>query len=187
PLKALAPLGDLDANIELRAGALTLNEQQIQKLHVLVGLASGVLTIEDLSVGDLMGGKGAVKGQIVDLKGDPRFDLDFDVTAKDANKLAQMAGAEPAGKLGALSLKGKALGGGDEVSYDVALAMTGIGLDGTAKGGAAGLTSGGIPRVNSTFDVKIGKLAPLLALGGTSDPTQIKAAGNLGEIGRAHV
>lgn len=182
PLKALAPLGDLDANIELRAGALTLNEQQIQKLHVLVGLASGVLTIEDLSVGDLMGGKGTVKGQIVDLKGDPRFDLDFDVTAKDANKLAQMAGAEPAGKLGALTLKGKALGGGDEVSYDVALAMTGIGLDGTAKGGAAGLTSGGIPRVNSTFDIKIGKLAPLMALGGTTDATQMKAADNLGAV-----
>lgn len=182
PLKALAPLGDLDANIELRAGALTLNEQQVQKLHVLVGLASGVLTIEDLSVGDLMGGKGTVKGQIVDLKGDPRFDLDFDVTAKDANKLAQMAGAEPAGKLGALTLKGKALGGGDEVSYDVALAMTGIGLDGNAKGGAAGLTGGGIPRVNSTFDIKVAKLAPLLALGGTADKTQMKAADNLGAV-----
>ena len=182
PLKALAPLGDLDANIELRAGALTLNEQQIQKLHVLVGLASGVLTIEDLSIGDLMGGKGTVKGQIVDLKGDPRFDLDFDVTAKDANKLAQMAGAEPAGKLGALTLKGKALGGGDEVSYDVAMAMTGIGLDGTAKGGAAGLTSGGVPRINSTFDVKVAKLAPLLALGGTTDKTQMKAADNLGAV-----
>lgn len=182
PLKALAPLGDLDANIELRAGALTLNEQQIQKLHVLVGLASGVLTIEDLSIGDLMGGKGTVKGQIVDLKGDPRFDLDFDVTAKDANKLAQMAGAEPAGKLGALTLKGKALGGGDEVSYDVAMAMTGIGLDGTAKGGAAGLTSGGVPRVNSTFDIKVAKLAPLLALGGTTDKTQMKAADNLGAV-----
>ena len=182
PLKALAPLGDLDANIELRAGALTLNEQQIQKLHVLVGLANGVLSIEDLSVGDLMGGKGTVKGQIVDLKGDPRFDLNFDVTAKDANKLAQMAGAEPAGKLGALTLKGKALGGGDEVSYDVALAMTGIGLDGTAKGGAAGLTSGGVPRVNSTFDIKVAKLAPLLALGGTTDKTQMKAADNLGAV-----
>ncbi|TDQ83464.1 uncharacterized protein involved in outer membrane biogenesis [Dongia mobilis] len=182
PLKALAPLGDLDANIELRAGALTLNEQQIQKLHVLVGLANGTLTIEDLSVGDLMGGKGAVKGQVTDLKGDPRFDLDFDVTAKDANKLARMAGSEPTGKLGALTLKGKALGGGDEVSYDVALAMTGIGLDGTAKGGAAGLTSGGIPRINSTFDVKVAKLAPLLALGGTADPTQLKAADNLGAV-----
>src|SRR5690606_40856955 len=129
-----------------------------------------------------MGGKGAVKGQVVDLKDDPRFDLDFDVTAKDANKLAQMAGAEPAGKLGALTLKGKALGGGDEVSYDVALAMTGIGLDGTAKGGAAGLLGGGIPRINSDFDIKIGKLAPLLALGGATDPTQIKAADKLGAI-----
>lgn len=184
PLKALAPLGDLDANIELRAGALTLNDQQIKKLHALVGLAGGVLTIEDLSVGDLMGGKGAVKGQIVELKGNPRFDLDFDVTAKDANKLAQMAGASPAGKLGALSLKGKAAGGGDEVSYDVAMKMTGIGLDGTAKGGAAGLLAGGIPRVNSNFDIKIDKLAPLVAMaGGTGDQaTQLKAADNLGSV-----
>ncbi|WP_374655010.1 AsmA family protein [Dongia sp.] len=182
PLKALAPLGDLDANIEFRAGALTLNEQQIKKLHALIGLASGVLTIEDLSVGDLMGGKGAVKGQIVELKGNPRFDLDFDVTAKDAGKLAQMAGAEPSGKLGALSLKGKAAGGGDEVSYDVAVKMTGIGLDGTAKGGAAGLLAGGIPRVNSTFDIKIDKLAPLVSLGGGGDPTQTKAADNLGAV-----
>lgn len=183
PLKALAPLGDLDANIELRAGAITLNDQQVKKLHALIGLAGGVLTIEDLSVGDLMGGKGAVKGQIVELKGNPRFDLDFDVTAKDANKLAQMAGAAPAGKLGSLTLKGKASGGGDEVSYDVAMAMSGIGLDGTAKGGAAGLLAGGIPRINSTFDVKIDKLAPLVALGGSGDnATQLKAADNLGSV-----
>ena len=184
PLKALAPLGDLDANIELRAGALTMNEQQVKKLHALIGLAGGVLTIEDLSVGDLMGGKGAIKGQIVELKGNPRFDLDFDVTAKDANKLAQMAGAEPAGKLGALSLKGKASGGGDEVSYDVAMKMSGIGLDGTAKGGAAGLLAGGIPRVNSVFDIKIDKLAPLVAMGGGEGDksTQLKAADNLGSV-----
>jgi uncharacterized protein involved in outer membrane biogenesis len=184
PLTALAPLGDLDANIELRAGAITMNDQQIKKLHALIGLAGGVLTIEDLSVGDLMGGKGAIKGQIVELKGNPRFDLDFDVTAKDANKLAQMAGATPAGKLGSLSLKGKASGGGDEVSYDVAMAMSGIGLDGTAKGGAAGLLAGGIPRVNSTFDIKIDKLAPLVALGGSGadNATQLKAADNLGSV-----
>lgn len=184
PLKALAPLGDLDANIELRAGALTMNEQQVKKLHALIGLAGGVLTIEDLSVGDLMGGKGAVKGQIVELKGNPRFDLDFDVTAKDAGKLAQMAGAAPAGKLGALDLKGKASGGGDEVSYDIAMKMSGIGLNGTAKGGAAGLLAGGIPRVNSVFDIKIDKLAPLVALGGggADQATQLKAADNLGSV-----
>ncbi len=184
PLKALAPLGDLDANIELRAGTLTMNQQQVKKLHALVGLAGGILTIEDLSVGDLMGGKGAVKGQIVELKGNPRFDLDFDVTAKDAGKLAMMAGATPAGKLGSLDLKGKASGGGDEVSYDVAMKMSGIGLDGTAKGGAAGLLAGGIPRVNSTFDIKIGKLAPLVALGsgGADNATQLKAADNLGSV-----
>lgn len=184
PLKALAPLGDLDANIELRAGALTMNDQQVKKLHALVGLAGGVLTIQDLSVGDLMGGKGAIKGQIVELKGNPRFDLDFDITANDAGKLALMAGAAPVGKLGALTLKGKASGGGDEVSYDFAMKMSGIGLDGNAKGGAAGLLAGGIPRVNSTFDIKVDRLAPLMALSGNNGDkaTQLKAADNLGSV-----
>ena len=30
------------------AGAITLNDQQVKKLHALIGLAGGVLTIEDL-------------------------------------------------------------------------------------------------------------------------------------------
>jgi len=41
PLKALAPLGDLDANIEVKAGSLTMNNQQINGLHALIGLADG--------------------------------------------------------------------------------------------------------------------------------------------------
>ena len=180
PLKALAPLGDLDANIELKAGSLTLNQQQINGLHVLVGLKDGTLDIKDLSVKDLMGGKGAIAGKVTDLKGNPKFDTTFDITAKDAGRVLQMAGmgAQPPGKFGALALKGRAAGGGDDVSYDVAMSMAGVGLNGTAKGGAAGLLSGGIPRINSTFDIKAKDVASLVAL--TGGP--VDAAKQLGAV-----
>ena len=58
PLKVLAPV-DLDANVELKAGSLTLNQQQINGLHVLVGLKDGTLDIRDLSVKGPDGRQGA--------------------------------------------------------------------------------------------------------------------------------
>ncbi len=46
------------------------------------------------------------------------------------------------------------------------------------------MLAGGIPRVNSMFDIKIDKLAPLVALGGggADQATQLKAADNLGSV-----
>jgi uncharacterized protein involved in outer membrane biogenesis len=179
PLKALAPLGDLDANIEVKAGSLTLNGQQVKGLHALIGLADATLNIKDISVSDLMGGKGEINGQVTDLKGDPKFDINYDITAKDAGKLLAMGGmnAQP-GKFGALTLKGKANGNANDVTYDVAMAMTGVGLDGTAKGTAAGLMAGGIPKINSDFDVKAKDTAALAQLfGGPAD-----AAKQLGSV-----
>ncbi len=180
PLKALAPLGDLDANIEIKAGSLTLNGQQVKGLHTLVGLADATLTIKDISVSDLMGGKGAINGTVSDLKGDPKFDIAYDIFAKDAGKLLQMGGmdAQAPGKFGTLTLKGKASGNANDVAYDIAMAMSGVGLDGTAKGTASGLMAGGIPKINSDFDIKAkdtGALAQLF--GGPAD-----AAKQLGAV-----
>jgi uncharacterized protein involved in outer membrane biogenesis len=180
PLKALAPLGDLDANIEVKAGSLTMNGQQVKGLHALIGLADATLNIKDVSVSDLMGGKGAIEGTVSDLKGDPKFDIAYDITAKDAGKLLAMGGMNPQapGKFGALTLKGKANGNANDVTYDVAMAMTGVGLDGTAKGTAAGLMAGGIPKINSTFDIKAKDTAALAQLfGGPAD-----AAKQLGSV-----
>jgi uncharacterized protein involved in outer membrane biogenesis len=180
PLKALAPLGDLDANIEVKAGSLTMNGQQVKSLHALIGLADATLNIKDVSVGDLMGGKGAINGKVSDLKGDPKFDINYDISAKDAGKLLAMAGMDPQspGKFGALTLKGKASGNANDVAYDVDMAMTGVGLDGTAKGTAAGLMAGGIPKINSDFDIKAKDTAALAQLfGGPAD-----AAKQLGSV-----
>jgi uncharacterized protein involved in outer membrane biogenesis len=180
PLKSLAPLGDLDANIEIKGGSLTMNQQQINGLHVLIGLANGALNITDLSVKDLLGGSGKVSGKVADLKGAPNYNLKFDISAKDAGKLLEMGGMAPQspGKFGSLTLKGTAAGNSNDVAYDVAMGMTGIGLDGAAKGKASGLMSGGIPLINSDFNIKAKDTAALAQLfGGPAD-----AAKQLGAV-----
>ena len=166
PLKALAPLADYSANVDLRAGALTLNQQQISGLRLVASVAGGALDVKELSVKDFQGGKANIAAKVTDLKGDPKFAADFDITAKDAGRVLQMAGM-PAekGKLGALSLKGTASGTPTDVAYDVNAGMAGIGFQGAAKGTANGIGAG-IPKINSTFDIKAKDLGPIAALAG---------------------
>src|SRR5262249_19217216 len=112
------------------------------------------------------GGKANIAAKVTDLKGDPKFAADFDITAKDAGRVLQMAGM-PAekGKLGALSLKGTASGTPTDVTYDVNAGMAGIGFQGPPKGPANGIGAG-IPKINSTFDIKAKDLAPIATLAG---------------------
>ncbi|HEV8390942.1 MAG TPA: AsmA family protein, partial [Dongiaceae bacterium] len=179
PLKALAPLADYNANVDFKAGSLTLNEQQISGLRLVATVANGALDVKELSVADFQGGKANVAAKVTDLKGDPRFDSRFDVTAKDAGRVLQMAGmgAQPKGKFGALTLKGTAAGTPTDVTFDVTTAMAGIGFQGAAKGTANGIGAG-IPKINSTFDIKANDLGPLADLvGAPSD-----AAKNMGAV-----
>lgn len=179
PLKALAPLADYDANVDFKAGSLTLNEQQISGLRLLAAVANGALDIKELSVADFQGGKAKIAALVSDLKGDPKFDANFDVTAKDAGRVLQMAGmgAQPKGKFGALTLKGTAAGTPTDVAYDVNAALAGIGFQGAAKGTANGIGAG-IPKINSTFDIKAKDLGPLAELAGMPGD----AAKNLGAV-----
>ena len=88
------------------------------------------------------------------------------MTAKDAGKVLQMAGmGAQQGKLGALTLKGTASGTPTDIAYDVNAGMAGIGFQGAAKGTANGIGAG-IPKINSTFDIKAKDLGPIAALAG---------------------
>ena len=166
PLKALAPLADYNANVDLKAGSLTLNQQQISGLRLLATIAGGTLDVKELSVKDFQGGKANIAAKVTELTGDPKFAANFDVTAKDAGKVLQMAGmGEQQGKLGALNLKGTASGTPVDLAYDVNAGMAGIGFQAAAKGTANGIGAG-IPKINSTFDIKAKDLGPLAGLAG---------------------
>jgi uncharacterized protein involved in outer membrane biogenesis len=179
PLKALAPLADYNADVDFKAGSLTLNQQQISGLRLVAAVANGTLDVKELSVADFQGGKANVAAKVTDLKGDPKFDSKFDVTAKDAGRVLQMAGmgAQPKGKFGALTLKGTAAGTPVDVTYDVNAAMAGIGFQAAAKGTANGIGQG-IPKINSTFDIKAKDLGPIAEL--TGAPAD--AAKNMGAV-----
>ena len=179
PLKALAPLADYNANVDFKAGSLTLNQQQISGLRLVAAVANGTLDVKELSVADFQGGKANVAAKVTDLKGDPKFDSKFDVTAKDAGRVLQMAGMgpQPKGKFGALTLKGTAAGTPVDVTYDVNAAMAGIGFQAAAKGTANGIGQG-IPKINSTFDIKAKDLGPIAEL--TGAPAD--AAKNMGAV-----
>ncbi len=180
PLDSLAPLARIDANLDLGADKLILNEQALQGVKLTGTLQNGTLTLRELSVQQFAGGKGALSGTVTDLAGQPRFDTKFDISAKDAGKAFQFAGLPktPPGKLGALKLNGTLAGGAKDVAYDVAFSIAGIGASGTAKGKATGLDVG-IPRVDTTFDLKAKDAGPLATLAGmTADD-----AGKLGALG----
>jgi uncharacterized protein involved in outer membrane biogenesis len=179
PLKALAPLADYNANVDFKAGSLTLNQQQISGLRLIAAVANGTLDVKELSVADFQGGKANIAAKVTDLKGDPKFDSKFDVTAKDAGRVLQMAGMgpQPKGKFGALTLKGTAAGTPVDVTYDVNAAMAGIGFQAAAKGTANGIGQG-IPKINSTFDIKAKDLGPIAEL--TGAPAD--AAKNMGAV-----
>ncbi|MFM9843188.1 MAG: AsmA family protein [Dongiaceae bacterium] len=168
PLDSLKPLADLDANVELRVGKLTINQQTLQGVHLDGTVTGGTLTLRDLSVKEFAGGKGAINGTVTDLAGNPRFDTKFDLTAKDANKAFQAAGMgdRVKGKLGALKLAGALAGGAQDVNFNIDFGLSGIGATGQAKGKASGIGQGVVPRIDSTFNVQAKDAGPLLALAG---------------------
>ncbi len=170
PLSALAPLADLDANVELRVGSLTLNGQQVEGLHVDGTLQGGTLTLRDLSVTKFAGGAGTIFGTLTDLAGDPRYDTTIDIDVADATRAMQLAGmADAPADLGRMTIVGTLAGGAKDVAYDLAFTIAGIGAEGSAKGTASGLGAG-IPRIDSVFSLDAGDAGPLFALAGIPVP-----------------
>src|SRR5262245_5544418 len=188
PLDSLAPLAGINANLDLGADKLILNEQTLQGVKLAGTLQDATLTLRELSVQQFAGGKGVLSGKVTDLAGQPRFDTKFDISAKDAGKAFQLAGLPktPPGKLGALKLNGTLAGGAKDVAYDMTFSIAGIGASGTAKGKATGLDAG-IPRIDTTFDLKAKDAGPLATLAGMSanDAGQLAALGAVALSGPA--
>ena len=185
PLDALKPLAAFDANVELRVGSLTFHEQTMQGLHVDGTLQAGNLTLRDLSVQEFAGGKGTLSGTLTDLAGSPRFDTRIDVAISDTGRALQFAGIDIPGraKLGRLKLNGTLAGGADDVAYDAAFSIGGIGAEGQARGQAVGF-SGGIPRIDTDLNVKAKDAGPLLELAGLAGAVDAKL-GALSLTGKA--
>ena len=167
PLDAMAPLANLAANLDLRIGSLTFNRQTVEGVHLDGTVQQGSLTLRELSATQVAGGHGSLSGTVTDLAGTPRFDTEFDLSARDAGQAMQLMGLDgpPPDKLGALALGGTLSGGADEIAYDIAFTIGGVDARGQAEGTAAGLGAG-VPRLDTTFEIAADDPGPLLNLAG---------------------
>ncbi|MFZ5790762.1 MAG: AsmA family protein [Pseudomonadota bacterium] len=122
-----------------------------------------------------IGASGKAKGTASGLgAGIPRIDSDFTLAAKNAGPLLELAGLAGAAdaKLGALDFAGTAKSGGDQLTYNVAFDLAGIGGKGSVEGSVAGLQ--GTPQVDTRIDLAADKPAALLTLLGMDGPTAAK-------------
>lgn len=174
PLDALKPLAGLNANLEIKVGSLTLNQQTANGVYLDATLQGGTLTLRDLSVKDFAGGSGSISGTVNDLAGAPTLDSRFSLKVADATRALQFAGLEnPPKKLGKLVFDGKLSGGGQQIAYDISFDISGIGASGKAQGTASGLGAG-IPRIDTDFTLAAKNAGPLLDLAGLSGAADAK-------------
>jgi hypothetical protein len=88
--------------------------------------------------------------------------------------------ADAAKQVGAVSFSGQAQSGADDLTYDVVLALAGVGGKGTLKGNVTGLS--GTPQIDTALNLAADKPAPLLRLAGLAGP-KAQSVGKLGIVG----
>lgn len=92
-LAALAPLADIDANINASVGLLTASGIPVKDVRADLGLLAGNLTIRNFSVANAAGVKATVTGGLNGLAGSPEAkSLNADVQVLSPSVLADVAG-----------------------------------------------------------------------------------------------
>jgi uncharacterized protein involved in outer membrane biogenesis len=178
PLDVLKPLAGLNANVELKVGSLTMNDQTAKGVHLDATLQGGTLTLRDVSVKDFAGGSGNLSGTIANLATEPTLDSQFSLKVADATRVLQFAGMQnPPQKLGKLAFTGKLASGGQQIAYDIAFDIAGIGANGKATGTASGLGAG-IPKVDTNFTFTAKNAGPLFEMAGLAGASNAR----LGQI-----
>lgn len=113
-LSAGNPLGAFDANLNVLVGNLTFGGQQANELSLQAQVKDSVVTVQSLTVGDLVGGSASFAGIVSGLPNGPeiaegQFRLQVPDTARLARLLEQPVSG-PLAQLGSLSAEGSGSG-----------------------------------------------------------------------------
>jgi uncharacterized protein involved in outer membrane biogenesis len=125
-----------DADLDLRAGQLTVRDLSLRELRLDASLRAGKLAVRDLSVGDALGARGKATA-VIDLTAKiPSADVAIDMAAREPARLLKAAGAAvpaPIEKLPELTAKGTFKGTLDKLAIDLDLGAWGgtLAVDGT--------------------------------------------------------
>lgn len=118
----LALLDRFDANINLRAGALTLHGLNAKDVQLDATLQRGVLEFRTARIGDLAGGKLNYQGTVKQIGEAPQVDGKLELSVAEPTRLASWLGHVPEALAGLppFDLSGQVTGGMDALEVDVA-------------------------------------------------------------------
>ncbi len=151
PFAALAPLAEIDANINVSVQSLTAAGIPMKDIKADVGLLAGNMTIRNVSVGNAAGVSSVLSGALNNLGGIPEAKvLKTDIKVNDPAMLAKIVGIE-------LPVSAKNLG---DVSFTTTVngALNKPGITSTLKAMAATVNATGIVspfELGSLFDLAV--------------------------------
>jgi len=98
--------------LKAKVAKLTFRKQTLGGIEGDASVQGNLLKVNAFKVADLLGAKVDVKGSVTDFAAAPRYDLTFNATLPDADKVIGYAGLPQLtkGKIGAASLSGSAVG-----------------------------------------------------------------------------
>ena len=165
------PLAGFDANLDLRAGQVTYQEQTLYDLHLDATVQNGGMTIRTARVGNLANSSATLSGRLEGLPDAPSLsDGSFDVAVNDpaaVSRVLGLGGDGPLVRLGPFTAKGAVSGSMQSFTLDGTIDSQP--LSGSLAGSFSGLPIE--PQVeNGRFDLEISDPAALAAVGGMDDP-----------------
>ncbi len=117
----LALLDSFDANLNLRAGTVTLHGLNAKDVQLDATLQRGVLEFRTARIGDLAGGKLNYQGTVTEIGAAPQVDGKLELSVAEPTRLAAWLGHEPEALAGLppFDLSGQVTGGLDALTVDV--------------------------------------------------------------------
>ena len=180
PSGVASGLGDFDANIDARIGALTWRGQPLSGLHLSATLQNGDATLHELKIGDLGGATATLSGVVEALSGTPTGQLAFDMRGPQLERVLRILAPRLAGRriYGAFSLGGGMQYDRDRLTIDTDLQL----LDGHAHvvgdiARASGALDLGFDLDHPSFARLVQSFSPLYQPPG--DPGPVKLSGRI--------
>jgi hypothetical protein len=167
--------------LKAKIASLTYRGQQLKGIEADIVAQGRLLKLNGLKVADLLGAKADLKGQVSDFGTAPRFDVAFNATAPDADKLLDYAALPKFlnGKIGAASVSGGMAGNIDTLTLRN-LAVTMLGATAHATGN---LVLGEKFRFDfSSFDIRTADASRLVSVATGRNQTGVGAISAAGSF-----
>jgi uncharacterized protein involved in outer membrane biogenesis len=165
--------------LKAKVAKLTFRQQVVGGIEGDASVQGNLLKVNAFKVADLLGAKADVKGSVTDFAAAARYDLTFNATLPDADKVIAYAGLAKVtnGKIGAVSLSGGVVGTPNAASLRNVSATA---LGSTARITGALALGGGFRFDFPTFNLQTQEAGPLVAAATGQSPAilgAISAAG----------